>query len=95
MNCHSINWRRHALERMFERDISRANVKEVLSVGNVIEVYDNDQPFPSKLLFAVVDEQPLHVVVSKDVKTQECYVVTAYIPTQEYFESDFTTRRKS
>ena len=80
---------------MFERDISRANVKEVLSVGNVIEVYDNDQPFPSKLLFAVVDEQPLHVVVSKDVKTQECYVVTAYIPTQEYFESDFTTRRKS
>ena len=79
---------------MFQRDISRAQVKEVLRVGNVIELYDNDQPFPSKLLFAIVDEQPLHVVVAQDTNTTECFVVTAYIPTQEYFEIDFITRKK-
>lgn len=79
---------------MFQRDISRKEVKEVLRVGKVIEVYSKDQPFPSKLLFAIVKDKPLHVVVSQDEKSQECYVITAYIPTKEYFDNTFTTRRK-
>ena len=93
MDCNSINWRRHALERIFERDISRNEVKEVLKIGKIVELYNNDQPFPSKLMFAIVDTKPLHVVVAQDNETQECFVVTAYIPNKESFYEDFVTRR--
>lgn len=82
------------MERMFERGISRAQVKEVLRIGKTIEIYDNDQPFPSKLIFAEIDTVPLHVVVAKDTTTNECYIVTAYMPTKEHFESDLITRRE-
>ena len=95
MDCDSITWRRHALERMFTRDISRDIVKEVIAIGKIIETYNNDQPFPSQLLFAIIDKEAFHVVVAKDENTNECYVVTAYIPSKEYFEDDFITRRES
>ncbi len=94
MDCHSIGWRRHALERMFERNITRAQVKQVLKSGMIIETYRDDQPFPSKLIYALVDEVPLHVVVAQDTMTAECYVVTAYIPDTAHFESDLITRIK-
>ncbi len=95
MECESISWRRHALERMLERDISRASVKEVIKYGQVIENYENDQPFPSMLLFAMIKEVPLHVVIAKDISTAECYVITAYSPTMEHFEEDFITRKNN
>ena len=94
MECNSIVWRRHALERMLERGISRAAVKQVIANAQVIEVYENDQPFPSQLLYAMVENIPLHAVVAYDITAKECYVVTAYSPTLEHFEYDFITRKK-
>ncbi len=94
MDCRLINWRRHALERMFERNISRKEVKETLAIGKIIEVYNEDKPFPSKLILAFIDKKPIHVVVAYDNKTQECYVITAYIPTEDSFYNNFVTRRK-
>jgi len=94
LECKSIVWRRHALERMLERGISRAAIKQVILNANVIEIYDNDQPFPSQLLYAMVNRVPLHVVVAYDGTAKECYVVTAYSPTLEHFEDDFITRKK-
>lgn len=93
MNCTSINWRRHALERMFQRNISRDDVKKAMKNGKVIEVYNDDQPFPSQLIFAIINEKALHVVVAEDEYTRECFVVTAYTPSKEYFEDDFITRK--
>jgi len=46
-----IEWQRHALERILERDISREDVFNVLLTGEEIEEYANDTPFPSALLF--------------------------------------------
>ncbi len=94
MNCNIINWRRHALERMFKRNISRSEVKEVLKVGKIIEVYSNDKPFASKLIFAYAGKKPLHIVVAQNDETQECYIITAYVPTEEYFDKDFIIRKK-
>ena len=94
MDCSLLHWRRHALERMFQRDISRVEVKKVLDIGEIIETYNDDQPFPSKLVFAIIDKKPLHVVVAEDSKTEECYIITAYVPTVEYFSDDFMMRRR-
>ncbi|AET65048.1 DUF4258 domain-containing protein [Methanothrix harundinacea] len=44
-------FRIHAVERMFERDISVEDVRRVLLEGAVIEGYPEDTPFPSCLIF--------------------------------------------
>jgi hypothetical protein len=45
-------FRIHAVERMFERDISVEDVRRVLSEGAVIEDYPEDTPFPSRLIYS-------------------------------------------
>ena len=88
----TIEWRRHALERMLERDISRAEVKMTLQNGEVIENYETDVPFESALFF-YVDSKPIHVVASLDEATDTIYIITAYVPSTTHFNADLKTRR--
>ncbi|MBT5307684.1 MAG: DUF4258 domain-containing protein [Candidatus Scalindua sp.] len=88
-----IEWQRHALEKMMERGISRKAVKDVLLNGEIIESYPDDKPYPSALFLGWVKNQPLHVVGSLDSTTGWCFIITAYKPDSEYFESDYKTRR--
>lgn len=89
-----IEWQRHALERMMEREISRAAVKNVLLAGDVIENYPEDRPFPSSLVMGWDNGEPLHVVVALDAARGCCFVITAYRPDAVHFEHDYKTRRK-
>jgi hypothetical protein len=43
-------FRVHALQRMFQRRITEADVREILQVGEVIESYPDDTPYPSRLI---------------------------------------------
>lgn len=61
-----IQWQRHALERMLERNIFREDVKQVLINGEMIEDYPDDQPFPSGLFLGFQKNNPLHVVAAVD-----------------------------
>jgi hypothetical protein len=88
-----INWQRHALTRMLERNISRDEVKEVISLGEIIEEYPNDYPLPSYLMF-YNDIKPLHVVLSYNETNHKTYIITAYQPNLNHFEADFKTRRQ-
>ena len=90
----SIEWRKHALQRMFERSIPRNDVKEVILFGEIIENYVDNKPFPSALFFRVVHNRPLHIVIAFDEIEMRIFVITAYEPTLEKFESDFKTRKK-
>jgi len=69
-------------------------VVDVITNGEVIEVYDNDKPFPSKLIFAMVNNRPLHIVLAFDDNNGTCFIVTAYEPNLFKFDIDFKTRRK-
>jgi TusA-related sulfurtransferase len=89
-----IEWKKHALQRMFERAISRAEVKQAIKYGEIIEVYKEDYPFPSFLIASINSDNPLHVVVSYDEEAEICYVITAYVPNTTYFLDDLVTRRK-
>ena len=42
-----ILWTQHCLQRMQERDISRADVKNGIKTGEIIEDYPDDFPNPS------------------------------------------------
>ena len=87
-----IKWSVHCLERMGERDISRADVKNCICNGEIIEDYPNDFPHPSCLIFGYsVNNKILHVVVGTN--EEELYIITAYFPNSDKFESDMKTRR--
>ena len=89
-----IKWQRHALERMMERNIYRSEVKQVLLKGELIEEYIDDHPLPSGLFLKFINKMPLHVVAAVDKETNWCYIVTAYHPDSNHFESDFKTRKR-
>jgi hypothetical protein len=93
VNAGNVGWQRHSLERMLERGISRASVKQVLLDGKIIEDYADNKPFPSALFFGRQNEQPLHVVAAFDEANGMCYIITAYHPDKEHFKLDFSTRR--
>lgn len=59
----SILWREHALQRMNERRISKADVKAAILTGEVIEDYPDAYPTPSCLVLGCsVCGRQIHVV---------------------------------
>ncbi len=90
-----VEWQRHALERMAEREIRRADALEVLRSGELIEEYPDDRPFPSGLFFGWIKTRPIHVVAALDAERERAFVITVYEPDLEHFEPDFKTRRRS
>ncbi|MEK7872065.1 MAG: DUF4258 domain-containing protein [Nitrospirota bacterium] len=89
-----IEWQRHALERMMERGISRDIVKNVLLSGEIIELYPDNKPYPSALFLGRYGEELYHVVIALNSQSGYCFIITAYKPDLEHFESDYKTRRK-
>lgn len=83
-------WRKHALERMLQRHISRDEVIHCILHGEEVESYPDDTPFASSLVLEIT-QQPLHVVFAID--GEECYVITAYRPNLDEFENDYKTRK--
>ena len=94
MDCKSLRFSEHAYERMLERRIASEDVQTAVEVGEAIEDYPTDKPYPSQLLLAHVGGVPLHVVVSKDGSTGTCFIITAYVPEPELWDKDFRKRRK-
>lgn len=92
VNAGRVLWKKHALERMMERSISRTQVKQSILQGSIIEYYPDDHPIPTVLL-ASLQSEPLHVVVAYDAASHQCHVITAYRPDLAHFQADLITRR--
>jgi len=88
-----FDWRRHVLERLAERGIDQAAVVGVLTSGECIEDYPEDEPYPSALFMGWAHGTPLHVVAALDGQHDWAYIITAYEPDPEHFEPDYRTRR--
>ena len=88
-----ILWTQHCLQRMQERNISRADVKNGIVTGEIIEDYPDDYPNPSCLIFGYnISGQILHIVAGCD--SINVYIITTYYPDTNKFENDLKTRRK-
>jgi len=81
--------------RALERGIARTTVLAILQLGEMIEQYPDDYPFPSFLMLGFHDEQPIHVVAALDFRLEELHIITVYHPDLRWFESDWRTRRTS
>lgn len=92
--CHqsSISWTNHAGGRLIKRQISPDEVIHTLRTGRIIEQYPTDYPFPSCLMVSTVSNRTLHVVCS--IGNNQLYIITAYQPDPDAWDSTFTIRRK-
>ncbi len=88
-----VEWRKHVLQKLAERNISQDSVIEVILNGERIQDYTEDRPFPSALFLAYVGGKPLHVVAAYDETKRLSYIITAYEPSLDVFESDYKTRK--
>ena len=88
-----IEWRKHALQRLAERNIAREAVLAAVLSGELIEDYPDDTPYPSALFLGFVAKRPLHAVVAIDEIDKIAYIISAYEPSLDFFEEDYKTRR--
>ena len=95
MGSNRIVFRTHAIQRMFERQISEKDVHGILMDGEVIENYPDDLPYPSCLMLGWVMSRPLHVVLAENIEGKERIIITVYEPSPIQWESDFKRRRTS
>ncbi|MCK6557423.1 DUF4258 domain-containing protein [Candidatus Binatia bacterium] len=79
---------------MLARGITEVEVRHVIEVGDVIERYPDDKPFPSRLILGWREKRPIHVCAADDPTTKDTYVITVYEPDSALWESDFRSRRK-
>ncbi len=85
-------YRLHAVERMFERDISEIEVKDAVLNGIIIEGYADDKPYPSFLCLKHTNEKVIHVVYAVD-ENNSYIVITVYEPDPIIWNDDFKTKR--
>jgi len=83
----------HAVQRMFERDVSIKKVLGVINTGEVIEDYSLEMPEPSRLILGFQGKRPFHVVTSENPETNETTIITVYIPDPNKWKKDSRSRR--
>jgi len=88
-------FRVHAVQRMFQRYISKDDVRHVLERGETIKTYLKDSPYPSRLVLGWRGPRPLHVVVADNMEDQETIVITVYEPDLTEWEPGFKRRKRS
>ena len=89
-----VKWSQHCLQRMGERDISIDDVSSCIDTGEIIEDYPDDYPHPSCLIlgFRLNNKGLLHIVVGTD--GDFLYMITAYIPSEKWFDADGRKRKE-
>lgn len=82
----------HAAKRLAQRGILIDDILSCIKTGEIIEQYPDDYPYSSCLILGKSSTNLiLHVVVGSDLAT--LWIVTAYYPNSEKWESDFKTRK--
>lgn len=91
-NDETIVMTNHLTDRCRERGIKYEDVKYAIRNGEIIENYPDAYPSPACLVLAVIIEnKPLHVVAG--IYDGKLWIITAYYPTLDKWESDYKTRK--
>lgn len=93
MNRPKVLFRVHAIQRMFERNISAQKISRAIQSGVTIEDYSAEMPEPSRLILAFQGKRPLHIVTSENPETKEITIITVYVPDPGKWTKDFKSRR--
>ena len=93
MNHPKVLFRVHAIQRMFERNISAQKISRAIQSGETIEDYSEEMPGPSRLILGFQGKRPLHIVTSENPETKEITIITVYVPDPRKWTKDFKSRR--
>jgi hypothetical protein len=88
-----ILYRIHAVQRMFEREISASRVRKALEADDMIEDYSIEMSEPSRLIMGFQGKRPFHVVASENPEANETTVITVYLPDADKWKKDFRSRK--
>lgn len=81
----------HCFERCVERNISPAEIQEVIRSGEILEEYPEDKYGPSCLIYGMTKaNRILHVQASLD----PVWIITAYDPTRTPAKWDASFKRR-
>lgn len=94
MPLNRLIFRIHAIQRMFQRGISKEDVRYVLMTGKIIEEYLDDTPYPSRLVLGWCGSRPLHIVAADNKEADETIVITVYEPDGKEWEHSFERRKR-
>ena len=89
-----LTFRIHAIQRMFERQISPEDVRSVVESGETIQEYPDDTPYPSRLILEWKLQRPIHIVVADNEADNEKIIVTVYEPDPAQWTDDFKRRKQ-
>ena len=92
MKIDNVVFRVHAIQRMFEREISVKSVKKILETGEIIEDYSAEMPEPGRLIMGYQGNRPIHLVLSENTKDNLVIIVTVYIPGPDRWKKDHRSR---
>ena len=82
----------HILLRFQQRNILYSEIKEAIMMGEIIEEYPVDYPYPSCLVFGyTLQERILHVVIG--ISETKLWLITAYEPDPAQWSEDFKKRK--
>jgi hypothetical protein len=92
MDFERIIFRVHAVQRMFERDVSEVEIRDILENGEVIEL-ENGVALPSRIMLGFPNGRPLHVVACDNPDERAVVVITVYEPSPFIWDSTFKKHR--
>ena len=78
---------------MYERDIFEDDVRLVIEDGEIIENYEHELPYPTRLVFKIIALRPIHVVAAYNNQDNEVIIITTYEPDGHLWQNDFKKRR--
>lgn len=96
----NVEYTAHCQKRMLERDISRADIKNCIMHGEIIEEYplseenNSIKSLPSCLVLGLKlsSDEKMHVVVGFD--GYKALVISAYHPDLVHWAADYKTRTR-
>lgn len=92
LNSKNIIWTKHCLNRLNQRNILITDVKFAIKNGCIIEIYNNDYPFPSCLILGrTINHKSLHIVCG--ISKNTLYIITAYYPDNINWYFDLKRRK--
>ena len=84
----------HAIRQMSKPDrmITTSDIRAVLEAGEIIEDYPDDTRGHSFLMLGFADKRAVHVVCAP--KDDYLAIITAYLPSDQEWESGYRKRKK-
>ena len=95
VNCRFTDHARREMETEPFGVIRVEEILQILDVGEIIEEYPDDKPYPSCLILGwTVTGRPLHVVGAPVPVEDLLIIITTYQPDPKRWEPDFRRREK-